>query len=368
MQGRRGAEDDEVLGERGVREHAVRHDLGIVVPGLPEDHGVVHVLQVVRGLVAIDRLELVAAGLVDDVAVRVARGVQVLDVLGERVVVVLDLRADVSEVHDVAAGDFHGLRVLEDLGVVVALLELDDESGREGRLVGQEHQDPVPVDGTVQLEDRIAHILLVVLFVVGDLHLEELIPEGVLLGRGDGVAAQALAHGHRQDAEDVLELEGVAVVARRQDLLAGRGELAVEEAVLEVVRQRRRIGGVQGAGAVLPLVGIEAVHLDGGRLAVAGDVPGAEGHGHLVLGVFAVDDDLVAGLPGGLDGSGHFPALPDGEVGKDEGERAGFGLGSFGFGRNRNRLLVAGEERKKDCAKDRYSFNRFHDFSRLMVL
>ena len=368
MQGRGGAEDDEVLGERGVGEHAVRLDLGIVVPGLPEDHGVVHVLQVVRGLVAIDRLELVAAGLVDDVAVRVARGVQVLDVLGERVVVVLDLAGDVPEVHDGAAGDFHGLRVLEDLGIVVALLELDDESGREGRLVGQEHQDPVPVDGTVHLDDRIAHILFVVLFVIGDLHLEELIPEGVLLGRGDGVAAQAFAHGHRQDAEDVLELEGVAVVARRQDLLLGRGELAVEEAVLEVVRHRRRIGGVQGAGAVLPLVREQAVHLDGGRLAVAGDVPGAEGHGHLVLGVFAVDDDLVAGLPGGLDGRGHLLALPDGDVGKDEGERAGFGLGSFRFGRNRNRLLVAGEERKQDCAKDRYSFNRFHDFSRLMVL
>ena len=280
----------------------------------------------------------------------------------------LDLGADVAQVHDGAAGDLDGFGILEDLGVVVALLELDDESGREGSLVRQEHQDPVPVDGTVHLEDGIAHILLVVLFVVGDLHLEELIAQGVLLRRGDGVTAQALAHGHRQDAEDVLELEGVAVVARRQDLLLGRGELAVEEAVLEVVRHRRRVRGVQGAGAVLPLVGIEAVHLDGGRLAVAGDVPGAKGHGHLVLGVFAVDDDLVAGLPGGLDGSGHFLALPDGDVGKDEGERPGLGLGSFGFGRNRNRLLVAGEERKKDGAKDRYSFNLFHDFSRLRVL
>ena len=112
----------------------------------------------------------------------------------------------------------------------------------------------------------------------------------------------------------------------------------------------------------------QAVHRHGGRLAVTGNVPGGEGHGHLILGVFAVDDDLVAGLPGGLDGRGHLPALPDGEVGKDEGERAGLGLGSFGFGRNRNRLLVAGEERKQDCAKDRYSFHRFHDFSRLMVL
>ena len=347
MKGFGRVDDDVVFGIGNRGDDAAGGDFGEVVPAFPEHGGIGGVGQIGERIIALDSLELVAAGFLDDIAVGATLGIQVADIGRERVLIVLQLCGDVADPDLLAADDIHRLGVLENLRVVAAFLELEGKAGFEGKAVGNVDEDVAAVQVPLQLQHGIAQVLEVVLFAVSDLHLQEFIADGFFLGSGDHVALVVAFHRQGKDAADALEGEGVALVAGSEDFLVGGGELAVEETVLEIVGHRRRIGGVQGAGAIVALVGIEAVHLHRGGFPVTGDVPGGEGHDHLVLGIFAVDDDLVAGLPGGLEGGGDFPVLSRLNGGEDEGKRPRLGLRTRGGGVHRvRRLLVAGSRRQ----------------------
>ena len=106
--------------------------------------------------------------------------------------------------------------------------------------------------------------------------------------------------------------------------------------MLEVVYRGGRPGRIERTGTVFTDVRIQVVNGEAGRLPVAGDIGGGKGHGHLVLGIFAVDHDLVAGHPRGLGTGGR----------EDEGKRKGYGihfhLFFFLLLRIRDRVLLAG--------------------------
>ena len=356
------AQDDVVLGVGGRCEHAAGSHLGIVVPGLPEHFRFCGLCQELHGVVALDRLELVASRFGDDVAVGVALGVQVLDVVAERVVVPLQAVGDVTDVHQAPAGDYHGFAVLEDLGVVAVFLEFDGESGGKACAVRHVEEDPRAVNGAFHLGQGVPLVLGEKLFLVGQFHLKEAKAQRLFLGRGQEITFVVTLYRHRQHAADALELERVPVVAGGHEFGVGGGELAVEEAVLQVVGHGGGIGCVQGAAAVLAPVRIQVLHREGGRFAVGRDVTGTQGDGDLVLGIFAVHHDLVAGHPGGLEGRGSIFALLQDKLGEDEGEGAGLGLHHIRFG-NRGGLhaRVAGRSGECQDAKDRYFVDCLHN-------
>ena len=347
-------DDDVVLCIGGRCNHASGRNLGHIVPGFPEDDGIVRFVQEGYGVVALHRLELVAAGLRNHITVGIADGIEVLDVGRERIVVILDVCAYVADSDHLTAGYIQRVSVLVNLYIFAVLPEFKGKTALKGGPVRKIYDDVSTADIGPHLEYRSAHILVVELLLVGDFDLEEFIAQGLFLGGREQVTVIALAHGKRYGSADGLEGKTVSrIVACRKNHLVGSGELAVEEAVLEVIHRRCRIGRIQRTGAVLPLIRIEAVHGLCGRFSVRGDIPCGKGHGDLVLCIFAVNHNLVSGHPGGL-----------GAVREHEGKRTGFGLclflggnGVYGVG---SFLVLAGENKKGCRTCKEYSINVFH--------
>ena len=234
-------DDDVVFGVRGGSDHAAGGHFVGGVAGLPEHHCAVGILHVGRGPVAHDRLELVGSRGGDYVAVGAACGVEVENVAREGVVVGLDPGAEIAEFGDRAALHLDGPCYPEYVGVFVAFPELHRESGIDrgpfGNADGYGRAAHGPFDG----KHGVALVLRVVLLAVGDLHLEELVAEGLLLRGGHQVSVIVAVHAEGEYPADVAELERVAAVAGGHYLLVRGRELAVEEAVVQVVRGRGRI-------------------------------------------------------------------------------------------------------------------------------
>ena len=366
VQGFGHADDDEVLGIGSGGDDAIGRYLGGVVPAFPQNDGLFGLAHIGQGVVALHSLELIGAGFGDDVAVGITIGIEVLDVVAERIVVLLHAGGDVTEVYHGAAGHLNGFRVLVDLGVFAILLELDGKA-LDGSTVREVNHDVGALHGLLNLEYRAALVLGIDLLLIGEFHLQEFIAESLLSGGGQQIAVVLTVHVHGQDAGDALELEVVPAVAGSHQFGVGGGELAVEEAVLEVVHGRCRIGGIQGADAVLALIGIQTFHRLGGRETIGRDIAGREGHDNLVLGIFAVHHNLVAGFPGGLEDLGRLFALPQIHGGEDEGERTGFGLHLGIYRGGLVVLLTAGSSQGQD-AKDRNFIDCLHNLFHLKVL
>ena len=341
-------QDDEVLGIGGRCHHAAGHHLGNVVPGFPDYFGVGGFVQVGDGDVTPYSLELIVTGSRDDVAVGVTVGVQVDHVRGERIHVVLQFVGDVADFRHGATGNLQGIVVLVNLDIFSVLHELQGEAALHGSTVGQIDKDLGAVHRAGELQQRFSLVLGEDLLLVGDLHLQELVTQGFLLGRGQEVTLIVAFHFHAQDTQNVLELEGITLVARSHNLLAGGGELAVEEAVGQIVHSLGGIGSVEVAGAVVASVGLEAVYGLGSGLAV--DVACFQRYHNLVLGVLAVHHNLVAGHPGFLG------AVFRQYKGEGVGFRSHFlflGKRVIGCGRDDFSLITRGKDRQ-NAAKNGY--------------
>ena len=360
-------DDDKVLCIGRACEHAARSNFRVIVPGFPEHLGVCGLFHKQQRVVSLDGLELVATGLGDDIAVGASLRIQIQDIRAERVVVLLQLGGNVANLLQGAAADIDRFGVLVYLGIVAVFHKLEGEAARKRGSVRHIHQNFGAGKFLFYLQDGVSFILGIELLLVREFHLQEFVSQRLLLGGGQQVAFVVPLHGNGQDAAQAVELEGISTVTGRHDVGVGGGELAVEEAVLEVVGQGRRVRGIQRAAAVFPLVRVKVVHGNGGRFAVGGNVSGREGHGYLVFGIFAVHHNLVAGHPGGLHGRRGFFALLQNNFGEDEGERAGFRLDLGSHGLRSNRLLAAGRRQGQD-AKDRYFIDCLHNQMHLKVL
>ena len=358
-------QDDVILGIGDAGDDAAGRNLGVIVPGFPQHHGFFRLFHKGQRVVTLHSLELVGAGVSNDIAVGAAHGIQVNDIVAERVVVMCQFIRNVAEIHHGTAADFHYAGVLVNLGVFAVFLELESKAV-ERSAVGQIDENITSFQAFLNLQHRVSLVLGIELFLVGELHLQELIAQGLLLGGREQVALIFSLNGEAQDAADALELESVPAVAGRHDLLVRRGELAVEEAVFEIVHGRCRVSGIQRAGTVFANVRIQARHSQCRRLSIGRYVAGGEGDGNLVLGILAVHHNLVSGFPGGLEGRRSLFALLQVDGREDEGERAGLGLG-FGLHGSGFILLAAGYGQRQD-AKDRNFIDCLHNQMHLKVL
>ena len=181
---------------------------------------------------------------------------------------------------------------------LAALAELDGEAFLQVNAPGEANLVRTIHEGGGNGLDGVALVLKQVLHGVCNLHLKELVAEdGLLVGR-EGIFLVISVHGKADGGAHGLEVEGIAHVAGRHKLAVGGVELAVEEAVGQVVHGLCRPGCIEGAIAVFALVGEQVIYALGGGAAL--DVACLKGHGDLLGGVLSVDDYLVACLPGRL--------------------------------------------------------------------